>query len=172
MFLNRIKCPEQLQSCKVGELGKLLGLDRVPEARCLRHKIEQIVEQQKASELSHALSQEWINKEEPSFFYIDGHVRVYHGYQATLPKRFVSREKLCLAGTTEFWVNNEIGIPYLVVTSELNEKLKDVILNQIVPSLLQDTASQISEEELEKDKDKPRFTMVFDREASDCLIQS
>jgi hypothetical protein len=167
MFLNRIKCPEQLQSCKVGELGKLLGLDRVPEAKCLRHKIEQIVEQHKASEFNQVLCEEWINKEEPAFFYIDGHVRVYHGYQATLPKRFVSREKLCLAGTTEFWVNNETGIPYLVVTSELNEKLKDVILNQIVPALLRDTASQISQEELEQDKEKARFTMVFDREASD-----
>ena len=30
MLLSRIKCPEQLKTCKVGELGKLLGLDRVP----------------------------------------------------------------------------------------------------------------------------------------------
>ncbi len=170
MFLSRIKCPEQLRSCKVGELGKLLGLDRVPEAKCLRYKIEQIVEQHKASEFNQALSQEWISREEASFFYIDGHVRVYHGYQANLPKRYVSRERLCLAGTTEFWVNNEMGIPYLVVTSELNEKLKEVLLEQIVPLLIRDTATRISPEELEQDKDRPRFTMVFDREAYDLLF--
>jgi hypothetical protein len=167
MFLSRIRCPEQLRSCKVGELGKVLGLDRVPEAKCLRSKIEQIVEQHKASEFNQALSQDWIAKEAAGFFYIDGHVRVYHGHAAHLPKRYVSREKLCLAGTTEFWVNDEVGNPYLVVTSELNEKLKDVILEQIVPALLRDTVFAVSAEELEQDKDKARFTMVFDREASD-----
>lgn len=40
------------------------------------------------------------------FFYIDGHVLVYHGDEANLPKRFVSREKLCLSGTTEYWIND------------------------------------------------------------------
>ena len=170
MFLSRIKCPEQLKTCKVGELGKLLGLDRVPEAKCLRYKIEQIVNQNKAMVLSQALSQEWIEAEVPLFFYIDGHVRVYHGYQANLTKRYVSREKLCLAGTTEFWVNNELGMPYLVVFSELNEKLKTVILEQVVPALLRDTASYVSEDELQKDKELARFTLVFDREGYDVAF--
>ena len=61
------------------------------------------------------------------FFYVDGHVRVYHGDLANLPKRFVSREKLCLSGTTEFWVNDQQGLPLMVVTGELNEKLKTAI---------------------------------------------
>ena len=167
MFLSRIKCPEQLKTCKVGELGKLLGLDRVPEAKCLRSKIEQIVNQKKATEFNQALSQDWIDKEEPLFFYIDGHVRVYHGHLANLPKRYVSREKLCLAGTTEFWVNNELGMPYLMVTSELNEKLKEIILNQIIPALLRDTQSPDTQKLLDDDKDAARFTLVFDREAYD-----
>ncbi len=59
------------------------------------------------------------------FFYTDGHVRVYHGAQANLSKRFVSREKLCLSDTTEFWVNEESDLPLMVVTAELNEKLKE-----------------------------------------------
>ena len=46
MLLSRIKCPEQLKTCKVGELGKVIGLDRIPEAKCLRDKIGQIVNQQ------------------------------------------------------------------------------------------------------------------------------
>jgi hypothetical protein len=167
MFLSRIKCPEQLKTCKVGELGKLLGLDRVPEAKCLRYKIEQIVTQQKAAVFNQALSQEWIDKEAPLFFYVDGHVRVYHGDLAHLPKRYVSREKLCLAGTTEFWVNNELGMPYLVVTGELNEKLKHVILTQIIPALLRDTASQVNQEMLDRNPLQARFSLVFDREAYD-----
>lgn len=167
MFLNRIKCPEQLKNCKVGEFGKVLGLDRVPEARCLRNKIEQIVDQHKAAEFNQIVSQNWIDSEDPAFFYIDGHVRVYHGHLANVPKRFVSREKLCLAGTTEFWVNNELGMPYLVVTSELNEKLKNVILTQIIPALLRDTATKTSQVMLDQNKDLARFTLVFDREAYD-----
>ena len=165
MSLSRIKTPEQLKTCKPGELGKLLGLDRVPEAKCLRSKIEQIVSQGKADESNHSLSRQWIEEDETSYFYIDGHVRVYHGYQANLTKKFVSREKLCLAGTSEFWLNNELGLPYLVVTGELNEKLKDIINEKIIPALLEDTANLISEEELASDAKRPRFTIVFDREA-------
>lgn len=165
MSLSRIKTPEQLKTCKPGELGKLLGLDRVPEAKCLRSKIEQIVSQGKAGEFNHSLSRQWIEEDETSYFYIDGHVRVYHGYQANLTKKFVSREKLCLAGTSEFWLNNELGLPYLVVTGELNEKLKDIINEKIIPALLEDTANLISEEELASDARRPRFTIVFDREA-------
>ena len=39
MALCRIKTVEQLQYHPPGELGKLLGLDRVPEVRCLRHEL-------------------------------------------------------------------------------------------------------------------------------------
>lgn len=167
MFLSRIKCPEQLKTCKVGELGKLIGLDRVPEAKCLRNKIEQIVQQEKSDELSSVLFAEWLSKEDTAFFYIDGHVSVYHGSAANLPKRFVSREKLCLAGTTEFWVNNELGMPYMVVAGELNEKLKDIILTHIVPTLIQQTAHRVDQKQLDTDPTAARFTMVFDREAYD-----
>ena len=73
MYLNRIKTPEQLKTCKPGELGKLLGLDRVPEVRCLREKIRQIVARKKAEEFNQAISQLWIVAEDASFFYIDGH---------------------------------------------------------------------------------------------------
>ena len=160
-----IKTPEALKLCKPGEFGKIIGLDRVPEVKCLRGKIEEIVEQNKAKEFSSILAQGWISDEQSAYFYIDGHVRVYHGDKAKLTKKYVSREKLCLAGTTEFWVNNELGLPYLVVTGELNEKLKNVIIDQIIPELLKDTASIINEQELQAEPKKPRFTIIFDREA-------
>ena len=166
MALSRIKTPEQLKNCKVGELGRILGLDRCPETKCLRKKIGEIVSQSKAQEYNAALARDWLSEEgdEPFYFYIDGHVRVYHGRQATLAKKFVSREKLCLAGTTEYWINNELGMPYLVVIGHLNEKLKVAIKQQIIPILLKETSAFIDEEELIKDG-CPRFTMIFDREA-------
>jgi hypothetical protein len=42
MALCRIKAVEQLQYQPPGELGKLLGLDRIPEVRCLRKKLSQL----------------------------------------------------------------------------------------------------------------------------------
>lgn len=120
-------------------------MDRVPEAKCLRTKIQQIVSQ----EFNRLLSRQWIESEGRAYFYIDGQVRIYHGSQANLTKKYVSRQKLCLAGTTEFWLNNEFGAPYLMVTGELNEKLKDVILEKLIPILLADTSDLFPEEQFE-----------------------
>ena len=143
------------------------GLDRVPEARCLRSKIQQIVSRNQAETFNRLLANDWIKEDHTSYFYIDGHVRVYHGKQARLGKKYVAREKLCLAGTSEFWVNNEMGLPYLVVTGELNEKLKEMILDRIIPVLLEETSDIVCEEKLREDPMCPRFTLVFDREAYD-----
>ena len=137
MALCRIKNPEQLKKYPPGELGKLIGLDRIPEVRYFRKKIQQITNQSSLDQLHTALFSHWVEKMPQMFFYIDGHVRVYHGNQANLPKRFVSREKLCLSGTTEFWLNDERGLPLMVVTSELNDKIK-LAIEQVIPSILRE----------------------------------
>jgi hypothetical protein len=167
MALSRIKNPEQLKMCNPGEFGKILGLDRVPETKCLRARITFIIEQGKASKLNQVLSTVWINDEECWYFYIDGHVRVYHGDKARLTKKYVARQKLCLAGTTEYWVNDSKGNPFLVFTGELNEKLKDVIKFQIIDELIKETTTPELEEALKKNPNKVRFNLIFDREAYD-----
>lgn len=164
MALLRIKNPEQLKTISVGELGKVMGLDRVPEVRCLREKLSQIANQNKGDAFMDEVRKEWILSEECVFFYIDGHVRVYHGDEANLSRKFVSRQKLCLPGTTDFWVNNSLGLPFMVVTGELTEKLKDAIL-LIIPALIKDTAELVTDQMLEADPNLPRFTLIFDREA-------
>jgi hypothetical protein len=40
MALMRIKNPEQLKNCRPGEIGRIIGLDRIPETKCLREKID------------------------------------------------------------------------------------------------------------------------------------
>ncbi|MGC9331529.1 MAG: putative transposase [Bacteroidales bacterium] len=47
IYLCRIKNPEQLKHISPGEFGKLLGLDRITEARNIRFKISEIVEQKR-----------------------------------------------------------------------------------------------------------------------------
>lgn len=157
MALCRIRNPEQLKKSPPGELGKLLGLDRIPEVGYFRKKLKQITDQSKADELHTALFRSWVEEMPEMFFYIDGHVRVYHGEQANLPKRFVSREKLCLSGTTEFWVNDQQGLPLMVVTGELNEKLKSAI-EEIIPKIKEEI-TQVAK------PGEPLFSIVVDREA-------
>ena len=166
MYLCRIKNPEQLKQISPGEFGKLLGIDRIPEARNLRFKISQIVKQKQASKWNRELAKSWVEEEDTAFYYVDGHVKVYSGYKANLGKKHVSRLKLCLPGMMEFWINNSEGLPYFVVTGEVNEKMQEIITNQILPELLDNVAIKVSDEQLEADPDLPRFTLVFDREIS------
>ncbi len=158
MALCRIKNPEQLKKYPPGEWGKLLGLDRIPEVGYFRKKVKQIVEQSKTDTLQNKLFLEWTSNQSEFYFYIDGHVRIYHGSKANLPKRFVSREKLCLNGSTDFWINDQQGMPLMVITAELNEKLKTAIVTAI---------ENITEQlDIQKPTDgKPAFTLIFDREA-------
>lgn len=157
MAMCRIKNPEQLKKHPPGELGKLLGLDRIPEVGYFRKKLKQVISQSKADELQAELFHGWAEEMPEMIFYIDGHVRVYHGNKANLPKRFVSREKLCLSGTTEFWINDRNGLPLMVITGELNEKLKSAI-EQAIPKI-RDEIKAVPQ------PDKPIFALVFDREA-------
>ena len=94
--------------------------------------------------------------------YIDGHVRVYHGKKANLSKRYVSREKLCLSGTTEFWINDQSGMPLMVITGEVNEKLKEAI-EQFIEKIKPEIKAKSD------NKDVPLFTMIFDRESYEPL---
>ena len=108
MALARIPSLEALRYVAPGEWGKLMGLDRIPEVRTLRQKITQLCSEQGLAERwSNALAKQWMAQEPEcaGVFYADGHVRVYHGKLTDLPRRYIARERLCLRGTTDYWVN-------------------------------------------------------------------
>ena len=48
MLLSRIENIEQLRKIQPGEFGKLIGIDRIPEARCLRSKMKVMTEDSRA----------------------------------------------------------------------------------------------------------------------------
>ena len=166
MALCRIKSIEGLRRCPPGDLGKLLGLDRVPEVRTLREKLEHLCERGDISEWSADLSRDWMagNPDLAGYLYVDGHVRVYHGRQTKLPKRYVARERLCLRGTTDYWVNDALEQPFFCVNAPVNPGLLEMIRREIVPRLEQDVANQPSEAELEANPWLFRFALIFDRE--------
>src|ERR1019366_7227888 len=98
--------------------------------------------------------------------YVDGHVRVYSGSMANLPRRFVSREKLCLRGTTDYWVNDVLGRPFFVVSKAVTDGLADSLIKDIVPELLSSVPQQPTADELNDDPRLHRFVIVFDREGA------
>ena len=166
MALCRIKTVEQLQYYSPGEFGKLMGLDRVPEVRCLRGKLTTLSEGDAPKKWSGLLSRDW-REDSPELagaLYVDGHVRVYHGNQTDLPKKFVSRQRLCLRGTTDYWVNDALGQPYFVVNRPVDQGMLEALTNDIIPRLLKDVPEQPPDEALDVDQHQYRFIIIFDRE--------
>lgn len=168
MALGRIRRPEQLRHFPPGEFGKVIGLDRVPEVRTLRKQITHMACNGEPEAWMKELSKTWMeaDPDEAGYLYVDGHVRVYHGDQANLPRRFVSRERLCLRGTTDYWVNDAIGRPFFVVSKAVTDGLADTLLKDIVPELMLAVPNQPSEQELIDDPRLHRFVIVFDREGA------
>ena len=166
MTLARIKTPEQLRYAPPGEWGKLLGLDRIPEVRTLREKVKNLAQADQVREWGERLSREWMegDPEAAGVLYVDGHVRVYHGSQTKLPRRYVSRERLCLRGTTDYWVNDQVGLPFFVINTPFTQGLLEMLRNDIVPRLLREVPGQPMPSELEANPLLARFTIVFDRE--------
>jgi len=168
MAMGRIRRPEGLRHVPPGELGKVIGLDRVPEVRTLRAKINKMANTGSPEAWMRELAKGWMENdpEEAGYLYVDGHIRVYHGSKALLPRRYVSRERLCLRGTTDYWVNDALGRPFFVVSKAVTEGLADTLLTDIVPELLASVPMQPSEAELLADPLLHRFVIVFDREGA------
>ena len=135
MALCRVKTVEKLRGYAPGEFGKLLGLDRVPEVRCLREKLDSLSADTAAERWARHLSISWMEKnpELIGTLYVDGHVRVYHGSLTKLPRHFVSRERLCLRGIADYWVNDAVGLPFFVVEKPVDPGLLKTLEEDIIP---------------------------------------
>jgi len=117
LSLLRIKTLAGVNSLPSGELGRAIGLDRVPEVKTLRSRIALFSKKLDIPLWSNKLSQDWM-KDSPDLsavLYIDGHVKLYYGKNNPLPKRYVSRMRLALSGTTDYWVNDVLGQPFFVI---------------------------------------------------------
>jgi len=174
MALARIRRPEGLRHVPPGELGIVMGLDRAPEVRTLREKITVMAQTGRPDAWMEELSCQWMqdDPDEAGYLYMDGHVRVYHGGKANLPRRYVSRERLCLRGTTDYWVNDALGRPFFVVSKTVTEGLGAVLLNDIAPKLLAMVPNQPSQQALDQDPLLHRFAVIFDREGASFSLLS
>ena len=166
MALGRLRSVESFRYCAPGEWGKLLGIDRIPEVRTLREKIALLSSQGTVEQWSSQLCRDWMKADPEATYalYVDGHVRVYNGYQANLPRHYVARQRLCLRATTDYWVNAMDGQPFFVISKDVDPGLLQVLENDIVPRLQRDVPTQPTEEQLGADPLLHRFCLVFDRE--------
>jgi len=137
MALLRIKTPEQLTEHAPGELGILLGLDRVPEVKTLRRKLRELGERQLADTFMRQLTERWAeaSPRELALLYVDGHVRPYHGRIHVLPKQHVQQRGRPMPGTKDFHVNDRRCDPLLFVTAEGNESLLATLDSVLLPEI-------------------------------------
>ena len=165
-FLLRVKSIEKISRETPGELGKSIGLDRIPEVKTLRTKIVELSANDQPKQWLGDLSKFWMlsSPELAGVLYIDGHENPYFGKNNKLPRKFISRLRLALRATTDYWVNDKIGQPFFSITRSINEGMIDVIKKDIVPRLKKDVPNQPTTEQLVNDKHLHKFMIVCDRE--------
>ncbi|MDJ0313901.1 putative transposase [Arthrobacter sp. H35-D1] len=121
------------------ELGRVLGLDRTPEVKTIRRRINQLAATSKAQELISALAAHHLNGTGPNgenlaaILYVDGHVRAYQGTKK-IGKLYSTRLKFPVPATEETWVTDAHGSPVFVVMAEPGASLAGELRN-LLPEL-------------------------------------
>jgi hypothetical protein len=97
------------------DLGRLVGLDRGPEVGTIRRRVEELATASKADQLLDQLARHHIEShgEATGIFYVDGHVRAYHGGRE-VPKAHVARIRLSMPAELDTWVCDANGDGVLV----------------------------------------------------------
>jgi hypothetical protein len=118
LALLRIPRPETLKEYAPADLGRIVGLDRLPEVKTLRRKLAHLASRKASQEFGRELARRRIAERGRmmGFLYIDGHVRAYHG-KHTIPKAYLTRTRLAVPGTTDYWVNDKKGDPLFSLSS-------------------------------------------------------
>ena len=151
LVLLRIKHPENVKEHSPCDLGRIVGLDRTPEVKTIRRKLARLTEDPEQSErFIVALMRRRAARasEALGYLYVDGHLRVYHGY-ADLPKTHVARMRMPLPATQDVWVNDANGSPVFFVTQQAHPQLVSAL-----PPILAEVRRLVGER---------RVTVVFDR---------
>ena len=166
LVLLRAKTLAQSETIPCGELGRAIGLDRIPEVKTLRKRIERFCKNVDVKKWSLTLSKEWMDGHPglAGILYIDGHVNLYYGNSTKMPKRYTSRLRLCMSGSTDYWINDSTGQPFFVINEVIAGGMIEKIKKEIIPRLNKDVPGQPSGEALEQDHLLSRYMLVFDRE--------
>ena len=151
LSLLRIPRPEHLKEQAPVPLGRIVGLDRILEVKTLRRKLTVLAARKASQRFTRELALKRVKERGAlmGFLYIDGHVRAYHG-KHKIAKGYLTRTRLAVPATTDYWVNDKSGDPLLVVTAEAN-----AAMTRMLEPLLQEVRELLGKER--------RATVVFDR---------
>ena len=106
---------EGLTRVDPADLGRLVGLDRAPEPKTVRRRLGELAAAGRADRLIDALARRHIDAdpEAAGVFYVDGHVRAYHGTHQ-VPKHHVARMRIAMPAEEDIWVGDAHGDGVLV----------------------------------------------------------
>lgn len=151
LALLRIPRPEALKEYAPDALGHIVGLDRMPEVKTLRRKLGRLAEMKRSHTLGQELARRRVRERGRlfGFLYLDGHVRAYHG-KHSIAKAFLTRTRLAVPATTDYWVNDKKGDPLFVVTAVANAAMTRMLL-----PILEGARKLVGP--------RRRITIVFDR---------
>ncbi|MHB1599855.1 MAG: putative transposase [Acidimicrobiales bacterium] len=92
------------------DLGRLLGLDRAPEVKTMRRRMEELARLKRSDQVLVHLAEVHLAsaREACVLFYVDGHVRAYHG-TARLPKAHLARVRLAAPAEVDTWICDANG---------------------------------------------------------------
>ena len=165
MVMLRVKQLEQSKLLSCGELGRCLGMDRTPSVQTLRNRLNDFTALSDVQQWSLELSRDWMKQDAiDGVLYVDGHVNIYYGKNVDMPKRYVSRMRLCFSGCTDYWVNGALGEPYFVVHKTINVGIIKTLFDDIIPELDKSVPNQPTKEQLEENPLQHRYMLVLDRE--------
>jgi hypothetical protein len=151
LALLRIPRAETLKEYAPADLGRIVGLDRMPEVKTLRRKLTRLASLKGSQQLGRELAERRVRERGRvlGFLYVDGHVRAYHG-KRTIPKAYLTRTRLAVPATTDYWVNDRRGDPFFVVTADANAAMT----RMLVP-IVEEVRTLVGP--------RRRITIVFDR---------
>ena len=151
LALLRVKRPENVKEYSPEQLGRLLGLDRMAEVKTLRRQLTLLAERGKGRERMNELARLRLaqNEDRLAFLYLDGHVREYSGKEP-LAKTKKAQRSVATCAATDTWLHDADGVPLLVVTSDMNAGL-----TQVLEAMVRDAQKLVPTGQ--------RLTVLFDR---------
>lgn len=121
--------------------GRILGLDRAPEAKTIRRKHHHLADTGQVGDLMTLMASKHLKtvlgteEDLAAVLYVDGHVRAYQG-KKKVGKIHSTRLKFPVPATEETWVCDSTGSPVFMVLAEPSSSLVSE-LRKLLPSLRQ-----------------------------------
>lgn len=120
LFLALLRDPRAEGATRISpaDLGRLLGLDRAPEVKTLRRKLDELAGHRRGADLQAAVAKAHAaaRPDALGFLLVDGHTRAYFG-KRDLQKTHIARLHMAARATGETWIADAGGDPVLVVTA-------------------------------------------------------